>query len=61
LKLELNPEMSPKNLLDGLIAKYPNDYKPCHLRTLQRRVSSWSNEQFDKEAQLKTIMLASKS
>jgi len=61
LKLELNPEISPKALLDDLIIKYPNDYKPSHLRTLQRRVSNWCNEQLDQEAQLRAIMLARKA
>ena len=61
LKLELNPEMSPKALLDGLMAKYPNDYKPSHLRTLQRRISHWRNEQHDQEAKLRTIMLTNKA
>ncbi len=61
LKLELTPEISPKALLDGLIAKYPNHYKPSHLRTLQRRVLRWRNDQLDQEAQLKAIMLASKA
>jgi len=61
LKLELSPEISPKALLDGLITKYPNDYKPSQLRTLQRRVSSWCNEQLDQEAQLRAIMLPNKA
>jgi hypothetical protein len=57
LKLELNPELTAKTLLDGLIAKYPTDYKPNHLRTLQRRVSHWRQEQLDQEARLRAIML----
>lgn len=58
LRLELNPEVSPKALLDDLIVKYPNDYKLSHLRTLQRRVSRWCSEQLDQEARLKAIMQA---
>ena len=57
LKLELNPEISPKALLDGLIIKYPNEYKPGHLRSLQRKVSRWWKEQHDQEAQLRAIMI----
>ncbi len=61
LKLELNPEISPKALLDGLIVKYPDDYKPSHLRTLQRKVSLWSKEQHDLEAKLRVIMQTNKA
>jgi hypothetical protein len=56
LKLELKPEQTAKALLDGLIAKYPTDYKSCHLRTLQRRVLLWRSSQLDQEARLSTIM-----
>jgi hypothetical protein len=56
LKLELNPEQTAKALLDGLITKYPADYKTCHLRTLQRRVLRWRSSQLDQEARLRTIM-----
>jgi hypothetical protein len=38
LKLELNPEQTAKALLNGLIVKYPSEFKLGHLRTLQRRV-----------------------
>jgi hypothetical protein len=31
LKLELNPEMTAKALLDGLIIKYPAEFNPGHL------------------------------
>ena len=56
LKLELNPEANAKILLNGLIVKYPADFKSCHLRTLQRRVSHWRRSQLDQEARLRTIM-----
>lgn len=56
LKLELNPEVTAKSLLDGLIIKYPAEYKPCHLRTLQRRVLHWRRSQFDQEVRLRKIM-----
>jgi len=61
LKLELNPEVSPKALLDGLILKYPDNYKPNHLRTLQRRVAHWQAEQLTHETQLREIMLANEA
>lgn len=44
LKLELNPEQTAKALLEGLIAKYPDDFIAGQLRTLQRRVSHWRRE-----------------
>ena len=56
LKLELNPEQTAKTLLEGLIAKYPRDFKPGHIRTLQRRVSRWRRDQLDQEARLRAIM-----
>lgn len=56
LKLELKPEKTAKSLLDGLIDKYPSDFKPCHLRTLQRKVSHWRRSQLDQEARLREIM-----
>ena len=56
LKLELNPEQTAKTLLNGLIVKYPDAFKPCHLRTLQRRVLHWRRSQLDQEARLRAIM-----
>jgi hypothetical protein len=56
LKLELNPEQTAKALLEGLIAKYPDDFIAGQLRTLQRRVSHWRREQLDQEARLRAIM-----
>ena len=56
LKLELTPEMTAKALLNGLIVKYPTEYNPGHLRTLQRRVLHWRRSQLDQEARLRIIM-----
>jgi len=56
LKLELNPEKTAKALLNGLIVKYPADFKFSHLRTLQRRVLHWRRSQLDQEARLRAIM-----
>jgi len=61
LKLELNPEVSPKAVLDGLILKYPGNYKPNHLRTLQRRIAHWHAGQLTHEAQLREIMLTNEA
>jgi hypothetical protein len=56
LKLELNPEQTAKALLKGLIIKYPADFKPGQIRTLQRRVSDWRGSQLDHEARLREMM-----
>ena len=39
--LEANPERTAKSLLQGLIERYPGQYKENQLRTLQRRVQAW--------------------
>jgi hypothetical protein len=57
LQLELNSECSPKIILKGLIEKYPDSFKPCHLRTLQRRVAEWHRVQQSYEDRLRKIML----
>jgi hypothetical protein len=56
LKLELNPEQTAKALLDGLIVKYPTEFKLGHLSTLQRRVCHWRKEQLNQEERLRVIM-----
>jgi hypothetical protein len=60
LKLELNPERTAKALLDDLIVKYPTEFKPGHLRTLQRRVCQWRKEQLNQEELLRVIMQPNK-
>jgi hypothetical protein len=56
LKLELNPEQTAKALLDGLIVKYPTEFKLGYLSTLQRRVCHWRKEQLNQEERLRVIM-----
>ena len=45
MKLEENPELTAKSLLEDLIAKKPDQFNINHLRTLQRRVAVWRKEQ----------------
>ena len=45
LQLELNPEHSAKNLLNGLINERPGQLNINMLRTLQRRVAGWRLQQ----------------
>ena len=61
LKLELNPEQTAKALLKGLITKYPADFKPGQIRTLQRRVSEWRGSQLDHETRLREMMQANEA
>ncbi len=39
--LEQNPERTAKSILQDIQKRYPEKYKDCQLRTLQRRVKSW--------------------
>lgn len=45
VRLELNPAISAKLILENLIEKKPDEFKISQLRTLQRRVSKWQLEQ----------------
>ena len=41
LRLKDAPELEAKTIFDHLIEKYPGQYKPGQLRTLQRRITEW--------------------
>ena len=43
--LEENPELTTKALFKHLERKYPKQFKPEQLRTLQRRVKAWRGMQ----------------
>jgi len=45
VQLELNPERTAKSLLDDLINEQPEHFNINLLRTLQRRVAEWRQEQ----------------
>ncbi len=45
VRLELNPAISAKLILENLVEKKPDEFKISQLRTLQRRVSKWQLEQ----------------
>ncbi len=45
IQLELNPESTAKNLLEGLMNEKPGQFSINILRTLQRRVANWRLEQ----------------
>ncbi|MEE8057362.1 MAG: DDE-type integrase/transposase/recombinase [Pseudomonadales bacterium] len=57
LRLELNPECASTAMLKWLIGKYPDNVKPSHLRTLQRRIADWRRQQQSQEDKLRAIML----
>ena len=48
LRLELNPRLSAKSMLDELMEQHPQKYNKHQLRTLQRRVANWKKEQTEK-------------
>lgn len=56
-----NPAQTAKKLLSELIEEFPGDFKPKHLRTLQRRVQEWRNQQGEKDRSelLKQVHMAS--
>ena len=58
LKLELNPEQTAKSLLEELVRKDPTNFNMSHLRTLQRRVAHWREEQTIYENQIKKILMS---
>ena len=41
LRLKDAPELEAKTIFDYLVEKYPHQYKPGQLRTLQRRITEW--------------------
>lgn len=49
LKLELNLSVTAKNIFDELIQKFPDRYQKGNLRTLQRRIKTWRENQIDQK------------
>ena len=41
--------------------KYPDQYNPGQIRTLQRRFSEWRQEQLSQEARLRALMFNEQS
>jgi hypothetical protein len=56
-KLELNPEQTAKSLLEELVKKAPDQFNMSQLRTLQRRVAEWREQQTIYELQLKRMLV----
>ncbi|MBN4055142.1 transposase family protein [bacterium AH-315-K03] len=50
LRLEISPEYSPTDIMKWLMEKHPEKFKNNQLRTLQRRISEWRNQQQSQEA-----------
>ncbi|HXY05214.1 MAG TPA: hypothetical protein VEI05_01590 [Burkholderiaceae bacterium] len=42
--LELDPDLTGKELLERLQLEYPGVYPDCQLRTLQRRLKEWRSQ-----------------
>lgn len=45
MQLNINPTLTVKVLLEGLIKDNPNQFSLSKLRTLQKRVANWRKEQ----------------
>jgi hypothetical protein len=41
VRLEMNPNLTAKTILDNLIKQYPDKYQMGQIRTLQRRMTDW--------------------
>jgi hypothetical protein len=59
LKLELQPEITAKAIIFWLMEKYPEQYETLHIRTMQRRIKQWRQDQASQEVQMREIMMNS--
>ena len=67
LRLELMPEMTAKDVIEWLMEKYPNQFHTAEfmtvlsrwwqIRTMQRRIAEWRQEQVGQEQRLRTLMV----
>ena len=57
LRLELMPEMTAKDVIEWLMEKYPNQFAVGQIRTMQRRIAEWRQEQVGQEQRLRTLMV----
>ena len=57
LKLELNPHLMAKSLMEELVERDPQNYNMKSLRTLQRRVAQWREQQTIYENQIQKILM----
>ena len=57
LRLELMPEMTAKDVIGWLMVKYPNQFEVDQIRTMQRRIAEWRQEQVGQEQKLRKLMV----
>jgi hypothetical protein len=58
LQLEVDPNQTAKQLLEGLQERHPGSFTAGQLRTLQRRVREWRREHLYSEATVRDAFLA---
>ena len=58
LQLEIDPNQTAKQLLQGLQERHPGSFTAGQLRTLQRRVREWRREHLYSEATVRDAFLA---
>jgi hypothetical protein len=49
MQLAINPVINAKDLLSNLIKEFPENFNMSHLRTLQRKIANWRNNNLQKE------------
>jgi hypothetical protein len=49
MQLTINPIINAKDLLNNLIKEFPENFNMSHLRTLQRKIANWRNNNLQKE------------
>jgi hypothetical protein len=49
IQLAMNPVINAKDLLKNLIKEFPEKFNMSHLRTLQRKIANWRNDNLQKE------------
>jgi len=59
LRLELQPEVTAKAIIFWLMKKYPGQYATLHIRTMQRRIKQWRQDQTSQEEKMREIMMKS--
>lgn len=57
LRLELMPETTAKQIIEWLMSKYANQFSISQIRTLQRRIAEWRQQQESQEEKLRVLML----
>ena len=57
LRIELRPETNAKQIILWLMDKYPEEFSMGQIRTLQRMIAQWRQEQENQEEKLRELMV----